>query len=52
MCIVLRKQVNKLQYTQFGKKSVYGVEIDVKLVEGVKSGCRLFGLQNNYRFII
>ena len=37
--------MNIVQCTQFGKKSVYGVEIDEKPVEGAGSGCQLFGLQ-------
>ena len=31
-----------VQCTQFKKKSVYGVEIDEKLVEGVESGYQFF----------
>ena len=50
MCIVFEIYGNMVQCTQLREKSVYGVEIDEKLVEGVKSGCRLFwkGLKCNY----
>lgn len=35
MCIAFEIKVNMVQCTQLSKKSVYGVEIDEKLVEGV-----------------